>query len=517
MKAILALIIGFGIQSTANAAPASGDYLVKYEPSTAHAYRSRLMSALPGVKVQDLGLNGWTRVQVPPSNLRNFDVNALSKMPGVLYVQPNYKIRLLESPSMSEARAKVAAMIAKNRGDGDGDGDGGGDDCPIPGMCGGDGGGLPGMPGGTPEDNPAIPAPVNPATGDNPLLSSQWGMLDIGADKAWVRHLGRKEVVVAVIDTGVDYTHEDLVENLWRNPGESGTDSQGKDKSSNGVDDDNNGYVDDIIGWDFVSKDNKPFDLSTDPIQLLLGGGNPGHGTHCAGNVAARGLNGKGVSGVAPNISIMSIRFISEKGQGTTADAIASIAYAINNGAHVTSNSWGSEGEDSAEQTENKALRDAIQASQDKGVLFIAAAGNGHQGVGYNNDTDAKPGYPASYDHDIIVSVAALDSTGALGSFSNWGARTVDIGAPGVKVFSTTVGSNYSDTVIDMFGMVVTWDGTSMATPHVAGAAALYLSAHPGATWSEVKKALLESAFKIPSMNGKSVSGGKLNVEKLML
>jgi subtilisin family serine protease len=216
--------------------------------------------------------------------------------------------------------------------------------------------------------------------------------------------------IIAVIDTGVDYTHEDLVDNIWKNPGETGTDSQGRDKSTNGLDDDNNGFIDDVVGWDFASNDNKPFDLSVPPTDLLFGGGNPGHGTHVSGCVAARSYNGKGVVGVADNnIKIMALRFLTEKGQGTTADAIKAIRYAVDNGALVSNNSWGSEGEDPAESTENKALRDAIAYSESKGSLFIAAAGNGHNGVGYNNDTDSRPGYPASYPDDIIISVAAID------------------------------------------------------------------------------------------------------------
>src|SRR5690606_21831239 len=160
------------------------------------------------------------------------------------------------------------------------------------------------------------------------------------------------------------------------------------------------------------------------------------------------------ISGVAPHVSIMVLRFLSEKGQGTTADAIKSILYAVNNGAHITSNSWGSQGEDKADG-ENEALKDAIRYAQSRGSLFIAAAGNGRQhsrmspAEGYDNVTDNLPVYPASYDMDVIISVAALDRNDQLGTFSNFGARTVDLGAPGVAVYSTTVGSRYSDAVLD--------------------------------------------------------------------
>jgi thermitase len=503
MKSLLAALIGLGVSNAQAAQP--GDYLVKFDTSHTSVFRSgpsiraSMMAALPAdSRIEDLGLAGWHRLEVPKSHLRSFSVNAMSKIPGVLYVQPNYKIKLLDQPGIKKLRAQIA-QNEENLGPYTEE------NCPVPGMC-----------NAVATDNPAIPAPVNPGSGNDPLFNNQWGMLDIGVSKAWNKSKGSGKVVVAIIDTGVDYTHEDLVENLWRNKGEMGTDSQGRDKATNGIDDDNNGYIDDQIGWDFVSNDNKPFDLVTSPIEMIISGGNPGHGTHCAGNVAARGFNGKGVSGVAPNVSIMALRFLSEKGAGTTAGAIQAINYALRNGARITSNSWGSEGEDSSEAAENKALRDVIQASQNQGVLFVAAAGNGHGGAGYNNDTDAKPGVPASYDNDIIVSVAALNAANQLGSFSNWGIRSVDIGAPGVKVYSTTVGNKYSDTVLDMLGMVVTWDGTSMAAPHVAGAAALYLSTYPNAPWNQIKAALISSATPIPSMAGMAVSNGKLNVEKLI-
>jgi subtilisin family serine protease len=464
------------------------DLLIKFKNvETLKAFA--LMSKGSGSKVETLGNSNWVHVNLSPAQQKQISIEDIRSNPEVLAVQPNYKLHLLENYQLKSPalRAQLAKLVASSNF----------------------------TPQAMPADNPPFPTSGSGGTGADPDFAKQWGMNDIGLKKGLTAHRG-EGVVVAVIDTGVDYTHEDLVDNMWHNKGEMGTDAQGRDKASNGIDDDGNGYIDDVMGWDFASNDNKPFDLAVDPIQILMGGGNPGHGTHCAGNVAARGDNGKGVEGVAPNAQIMALRFLSEKGEGDTAGAIKAIDYAVANGAQVLSNSWGSEGDDPAEADKNQALKDAIQRANDKGVIFIAAAGNGHQGVGYDNDSDAKPGVPASYDNENIVSVAALDVNNNLGPFSNWGARTVDIGAPGVAVYSTTVGSHYSDTVIDMYGIKATWDGTSMACPHVAGAAALYLSAHPGATVKEIKDALINSATPLPNLAGKTVSGGKLNVEKLM-
>lgn len=457
-----------------NAEP--GDYLVKLKPGA----NAASLNSLQSIQVQDLKANGWVHIQLPKVQSARMSLQVLRQHPAVAFAQPNYILSLKNTfvqPTAVAGQEHMAGFFD-----------------PVP------------------PDNPDIPAAAtNTGSGADPLFTNQWGMKDAGVESAWKQAPRDSEIIVAILDTGVDYTHEDLAQNMWRNPGETGKDAQGKDKSTNGVDDDGNGYIDDVVGWDFASKDNKPYDFTTSVLDMLFGGGNPGHGTHCAGNVAARANNGKGIAGVAPNIKIMALRFLTEKGQGTTADAISAIYYAIKNGAKVTSNSWGSEGEDPND--DNQALKDAIAASQNAGVLFIAAAGNGHQGAGYDNDTDAKPGYPASYSDDIIVSVAALDINGALGSFSNWGARTVDIGAPGVKIFSTVPGNGYADTVIE--GMA-TWDGTSMATPHVSGAVALYWSKNPTKSWMEVKAALLNSVKSTPSMIGKSTSGGRLDVDNLL-
>lgn len=469
MKALLAFAAVLSLTLNAHAQRKTQDLLIKLAPQSLTTF------ALPGAKVEEIG-GSWVRVQAPA----RMSLATLAKNPAIEYIQPNYKINLLEDYRIEDPlrRAAFAKMVARN--------------SEVSFLA--------------KVDNPAIPDAPAATTGVDPLFSKQWGMLNVGVTEAWKVTRGNPDMIVAVIDTGVDYTHEDLLPNLWRNP---------KEIPNNGIDDDGNGYIDDVIGWDFVSNDNKPFDLAMEPLEILFKGGNPGHGTHCAGNVAARGDNGKGIAGVAPNVKIMSIRFISEKGQGTTADAIKSILYAVDNGAKIMSNSWGSEGEE-AGAPENQALRDAVQYAQDKGVLFIAAAGNGHKGVGYDNDNDSLPSYPATYPHDIIISVAALDVNDNLGSFSNWGAKGVDIGAPGVKVFSTVVEQGYTDVVIDKFGFKATWDGTSMATPHVAGAAALYWSANPSKTWQEVKAAILGSAKKIPALANKSVSGGKLDVDGLL-
>lgn len=484
LKTLAAAIIGLWV-GVASASTDSKDLLIKFA-NTASLRSFTTMAHSGGARIETLGESQWVRVQL--TEKQGLTVAEIAADPNVLAVQPNYKIHLLENYQVKDPNflAKLARLAPS----------------PIPG-------------GEMPADNPAFPTNKIGGSGADSEFSHQWGMNDIGVQTGWKNGTG-KGVIVAVIDTGVDYTHEDIIDNLWKNAGEMGKDSQGRDKSANGVDDDGNGYVDDLIGWDVVTNDNKPFDLAMGPLDILMKGGNPGHGTHCAGNVAAVANNGRGVAGVAPDAKIMVLRFLSEKGEGDTAGAIKAIDYAVKMGAKVLSNSWGSEGEDSSEAEQNKALRDAIQRAEDAGVLFVAAAGNGHQGVGYDNDSDAKPAYPASYDHETIISVAAIDVNDAFGAFSNWGRKSVDIAAPGVKVFSTTVGSKYSDMVIDMFGIQASWDGTSMACPHVAGAAAAFWSKHPNFTWKEVKKAILDSAKPIAAAKGKLVTEGKLDVQGLM-
>lgn len=471
-------------------ASSSSDYLVQMSPGLEST--AKLKALVPaGSQVQALGVNNWYRVVVPTDAINVMSAHSLMQNKAVQRVESNRRLFPMESPSLIEARAlyqelnlspSLKSLINPA-----------GDDAQNRGAS---------KPG---DDNLPFPTNGSGGNGADPFFNKQWGMSQANVRNAWDKGTGNPEVVVAVIDTGVDYTHEDLVDNIWHNP---------KEIPNNNIDDDQNGYVDDIIGWDFVSKDNKPFD-KYGSFTDILNGANPGHGTHCAGNVAARGENGKGIAGVAPNVRIMPLRFLGEQG-GLISDGIQAIKYAVDNGAKVLSNSWGSEGEDPDDPTNGKALRDAIQYAENKGALFIAAAGNGHQGRGYNNDTDRAPAYPSSYDNENIVSVAAINSSGNFGSFSNWGVRSVDIGAPGVKIFSTVPGNRYQDSLGNFLGQELNWDGTSMATPHVAGAVALYWSAHPEKTWKQVKTALLNSVKKTSQMSGKVSSGGQLDVQSLM-
>ncbi len=402
---------------------------------------------------------------------------ALKNHPNVEFVQKNHPIRLFSNPSIEKNREALLEAIRD--------------------------GGMPGFGAPPAADNPEIKAAPVQLTGADPLLGNAWGFLDINAKNAWNNTPKGAGIIVAVTDTGIDYNHEDLAANMWRNS---------KEVPGDGIDNDNNGFVDDVVGWDFAANDNKPYDLTVGLMEILTGGGNPGHGTHCSGVVGARGDNGKGISGTAPAVSLMGLRFINEKGQGDTAAAVQVVDYAVKNGAHIISASWGGEGEELGDN----ALREAVMRARDEGVLFIVAAGNGRNGVGYNNDTDSKPVFPASYEYENMITVAAIDSADKLAGFSNFGKVGVDIGAPGVKILSTVPGDQYQDTVIDLGELLhATWDGTSMATPFVAGALADVWSADPGMDALKVRQEILDNAKKTSALSGKVSTDGKLNLSFL--
>jgi len=317
---------------------------------------------------------------------------------------------------------------------------------------------------------------------NDPQLGQLWGLnntgqnggtphADINAPAAWGISTGSRNVVVAVIDTGVDYTHSDLAANIWTNLRET---------AGNGRDDDGDGFADDVHGYDFVNNDGDP----TDDF---------GHGTHVAGTIGGVGNNGLGVAGVNWSVSIMPLKFLGANGSGRTSDAVRAINYATMQrtrygvNVRVLNCSWGGGGFDSA-------LQDAIQAAGNAGILTVAAAGND----GRNNDV--YPNYPSNYGSSSLLAVAATDRNDNLASFSNYGAASVDLAAPGVSVYSTVPGNGYA-----------IYSGTSMATPHVAGVAALAWSVAPSASVSDIRNAILQGADRIAGLSGKVATGGRLD------
>ena len=315
-------------------------------------------------------------------------------------------------------------------------------------------------------------------TPNDPGFEQLWGLHNIGQDngtpdadinavEAWTVSTGG-DVVIAVIDTGIDYEHSDLAANMWRNPGEI---------PENGIDDDNNGYIDDIYGIDTYNNDSDPMDDQY-------------HGTHCAGTIAAVGNNGVGVVGVCWKAKLMALKFLSSGGSGSIDNAIECIEYAVNNGAKIMNNSWGGGGF-------SQALEEAIEISNQSNVLFCAAAGNSSN----NNDNNAF--FPSSYANSNIISIAASDNNDNLASFSCYGFSSVDFAAPGVDIFSTGTENTYK-----------VLSGTSMAAPHCSGAAGLLLSINPNLTVVEIKKILMDNVDEKPAFANKVASNGRLNIFK---
>jgi subtilisin family serine protease len=312
---------------------------------------------------------------------------------------------------------------------------------------------------------------------NDPLYGEQWPLqnngqtqgtvgADIQAEAAWDVTTGDSSLVVGVIDTGIDWVHPDLAANVWTNPGEI---------PGNGLDDDGDGYVDDVHGYDFVNRDGDPMD-------------DHGHGTHVSGTIAAVGNNGLGIAGVCWRTKIMGLKFLGASGSGNTADAIEALQFAIDHGVRITNNSWGG-------GPRSQALADMLAAAGASGMLIVVAAGNS------GADLDALPSYPSSYPTPEMIVVAATDKNDALASFSDYGRLTVDIGAPGVSILSLWPGNR-----------TATISGTSMAAPHVAGAAAMLLARFPGMAPLEMKDRLMRGADPLPSLATRTVSGGRLDL-----
>jgi len=413
--------------------------IVRYNPDKPRAQTGMMSiesvtNAQAGTSVladlSDAGVPGMQVVQVT-SNTLDAAMEAYKASPDVLYVEPDYKISL----SPVEKTGKVV-----------------------------DAGAL------------SIESAIYP---NDPGYKYLWGMhntgqapfygtsdADIDSPDAWGITTGSPHVVVAVVDTGVDYTHPDLSSNIWQNTGEI----------VNGMDDDGNGYIDDIRGWNFASKNNNPMDDN-------------GHGTHCAGTIAAVGNNGIGVAGTAWNVKIMPLKFLNAQGSGYVSDAISAILYANRKGAAVISNSWSGSGY-------TQSLKDAIDASN---AVVVCAAGNS------GKNADVSPQYPAAFSSSNILSVAATDYYDRLASFSNYGSNSVDLAAPGVSIYSTARSGSYQYL-----------SGTSMATPHVAGVAALIKSQNPSMSGTQIRSKIFSSVDRVTSLSGKVASGGRLNAAKAL-
>lgn len=311
---------------------------------------------------------------------------------------------------------------------------------------------------------------------NDPYFNDQWGLhntgqtggledADIDAPEAWEITTGDTSIVVGVIDSGIDYLHEDLRDNIWVNKGEI---------PNNGIDDDDNGYIDDYYGWDFINGDNDPMDDN-------------GHGTHVAGIIGAKGNNGIGISGVAWNCKMMALKFLGADGSGPTSAAIEAIYYSIQMGVKITNNSWGGSGF-------SEALKEAIFAADSAGAIFIVAAGNDAV------DNDLMPHFPSSYDNENIVSVAATDRNKNLSGFSNWGFSSVDLAAPGSEIYSTIPnGYGYKS-------------GTSMAAPFVTGVALLIWSENPSLSSLDIINQLFGSMSRNNDLFGKVKYGGVINL-----
>jgi subtilisin family serine protease len=317
---------------------------------------------------------------------------------------------------------------------------------------------------------------------DDPRFSDQWALdnqgqregkegADISAMRAWATTKGSDDIVVAVLDTGVDYTHQDLVGNIWTRPA-----------SIDRYEDSSLGVVDDVHGFNAIDIDSDPMDKN-------------GHGTHCAGIIGAEGGNGFGVTGVNWRIRIMPLKFMSAGGFGTTKDAIECINYAIDRkhagvNIRVINASWGS-------TQKSRALEEIIREAYKNGILFVAASGNS------GTNTDKTPHYPASFNVGNIISVAALNRNDELASFSNYGAKSVHVAAPGVEILSTWLANEFEE-----------HSGTSMATPVVAGVAALVLSKDPKLTVDELRELLLQSVDRLPNLKGKTATEGRINAAR---
>lgn len=440
---IMLLCLFIAVQATAQSDNQNTDeIIIKFKSNVTDQVKSQLRTQVQATKKSTASASGITTWKVPKNNIsingkhlkkRQDYIDYLNQQPEVVYAEPNYIINILNTPN-------------------------------------------------------------------DPQINQLWGINNdgqtggiAGADmrvlEAWgIRH-DATATPIAILDTGIDWQHEDLTENVWQNLGED-ADGDGRVLEWNGTewifdpgdindfDDDGNGYKDDFIGWDFVNNDNNPMDDN-------------GHGTHVAGIAGARGNNGIGATGIAWEAQLLALKVFDENGSGTMDNVDLALDYAIQQGIKITNNSWGTTNPDS------QTLEEALDKTRNAGQLFIAAAGNNTA----DNDSPAGKIYPASYDFNNIIAVASTNQFDQKANFSNYGAATIDIGTPGKGIYSTLPGNSY--------GYLY---GTSMSAPYLAGAAALLWSEANTLTPDQVKNTLLNTTQTLPDLEGKCVSGGRLDL-----
>jgi len=458
IKSLILLIVmamissAYSFKTWAKAEVIEGEYLFKLKKGAKvnkDQFKLNNRSFVKKLKTIDAVGQKYGLVEVKKGVSVQSAIKALESDPNVEFVEPNYRYQLIKPlPGSMDDLNKMLARVKKY-------GEVPDIDDPMFGKLWG-----------------LYNTGKNEPDGRRPGKPGREGA-DINAIDAWKLSRGSRDIVIAVIDTGIDYNHPDLRDNIWVNYKEK----NGKP----GVDDDGNGYIDDIHGFNFQSGDGHG-----DPMD------DHGHGTHCAGTIGAVQDNGHGVAGVMPRVKMMGVKFLGRYG-GSLAGAIKSIDYATKMDVDIMSNSWGGGGF-------SKLLKEAIERANEKGILFVAAAGND------GKDNDAKPSYPANYQVDNVISVAAHTIRDNLAYFSNWGKKTVHIAAPGFNILSSVLKEKYA-----------VYSGTSMATPHVSGALGLLIH-HEGKRLPvlEVKKRLMETSVPVKPYEGKIISGGRLNAYNLI-
>lgn len=422
---VTSLVVSSAFLSTAQATPFNG-YIVKLKKGSNFLSQKSVSRFGSVTKVADTTFGTFARLETN-KGLTDKAFSALANSPEIEYIEPNYIISLNKVKEGEETTAPKDPSFKKQWG-------------------------------------------MKNDGKNGRIFSSGVAGEDINVLRAWSVTKGSKNVKIAVIDTGVDYTHPDLKAQMDVNTEEL--------NGKSGVDDDNNGYIDDVYGYDFANKDGDPQD-------------GHGHGTHCAGVIGAS-HNDAGVAGVMEDVKIVGIKFLTDGGSGETIDAIAAIDYAIKRGVHVMSNSWG--GGD-----KEQSLEDAIKSAEAAGITFVAAAGN------ESTDNDSTASYPANYEVSNVVSVGSYTASGTRSSFSNYGLKSVHVTAPGTNILSTYKRGGYT-----------TMSGTSMATPHIAGVVGLLLSKEPNLTPAEIRERLVNTSVKTSKLSTASVSGGRVDAYKAL-